>query len=216
MGNAQQGWWQGVFVFSGNANNRLDHVEVRHAGSSSPNSTGDGGVVIAGGSALSVTNTTITESGAYGLLMNEADATLDAFSNNTFSGNADARFAADVGLYINNGSVLSAAGTAGDPITMTATAGNAQQGWWEGIYVFSDNPNSRLEYVEVRHAGGGSPNSVPEAANIGVSTYSTIEVSNSTIKDSGNHGVFCDSPSSLTGSGNTYQNNAGQDVAGCQ
>ncbi len=290
-GNAQQGWWQGVFVFSGNANNRLDHVEVRHAGSSSPNSTGDGGVVIAGGSALSVTSTTITESGAYGLLMNEADATLDAFSNNTFSGNADApvyiffndigmidngssfpddstvrvrgmtisgdrdmtvnalsgdtpyrftdatpaigdptggsstvtinpgvemRFAADVGLYINNGSVLSAAGTAGDPITMTATAGNAQQGWWEGIYVFSDNPNSRLEYVEVRHAGGGSPNSVPEAANIGVSTYSTIEVSNSTIKDSGNHGVFCDSPSSLTGSGNTYQNNAGQDVAGCQ
>jgi hypothetical protein len=289
-GNAQQGWWQGVFIFSNNANNLLDHVEVRHAGSGSPNSVDDGAVVVAGGSALTVTNSTIAQSAADGLLLNEANSTLDGFSNNTFSGNADApvnipftnigaidsgssfpdgktvkvwgttlegdrdvtvnalsgdtpyrfagtssigentggsttvtvnpgvemTFGSNVGLYVNSGSVLAAEGTAGDPITMTATAGNEQRGWWEGIYVFSDNPNSVLNHVELRHAGSGSPNTVPEDANIGIANYSSIEVSNSIVTDSGNHGVFCDDvEANLTGSANTYQNNAGQNTKGC-
>jgi hypothetical protein len=290
-GNAQPGWWNGVFVFSDNANNRLNHVEVRHAGGGSPNSVDDGAVVVAGGSALTVTNSTIAQSGADGLLLNEANSTLDGFSNNTFSGNADApvnipftnigaidsgstfpdgktvtvwgttlegdrdvtvnalsgdtpyrftdatpaigdptggsstvtinpgvemTFAADVGLYVNSGSVLAAEGTAGDPITMTATDGNEQRGWWEGIYVFSDNPNSVLNHVELRHAGSGSPNTVSESANLGIANYSTIELSNSTVTDSGNHGVYCgDTEAALTGTGNDYQNNAGQDVSGC-
>ena len=73
-----------------------------------------------------------------------------------------------VGLYVNNGSVLSAEGTAATettdgPITMTATEGNGQQGWWNGVFVFSDNANNLLNHVEVRHAGGDSPNSVDDA-----------------------------------------------------
>jgi hypothetical protein len=290
-GNEQQGWWQGVFFFSNNANNLLEHVEVRHAGSGSPNSVDDGAVVVAGGSALSITNTTIAQSSAYGLLLNEADSELDAFSNNTFSGNADApvnipftnigaidsgssfpdgktvrvwgttlegdrdvtvnalsgdtpyrfadrtssigeatggsttvtvkpgvemTFGSNVGLYVNSGSVLAAKGTSGDPITMTATAGNEQRGWWEGVYVFSDNPNSVLNHVELRHAGSGSPNSVSEDASLGIANYSTIELSNSEVTDSGNHGVYCgDTEATFTGSGNTFQNNAGQDTKNC-
>jgi len=289
-GNAQQGWWQGVFVFSNNANNLLNHVEVRHAGSGSPNSVDDGGVVVAGGSALTITNSTIAQSGADGLLLNEANSTLDGFSNNTFSGNAEApvnipftnigaidsgssfpdgktvrvwggtiegnrdvtvnalsgdtpyRFArgstigastggsssltinpgvemtfeADTGLYVSSGAVLAADGTSNEPITMTATEGNAQQGWWEGVYVFSDNPNSVLSHVELRHAGSGSPNTVSESANLGIANYSSIELSNSTVTGSGNHGVYCgDTEATLTGTGNTIENNAGQNTKGC-
>jgi len=289
-GNAQQGWWEGVFVFSNNANNLLNHVEVRHAGSGSPSTVDDGGVVVAGGAALTVTNSTIAQSGADGLLLHEENSTLDGFSNNTFSGNAEApvnipftnigvidsdssfpdgktvkvwggtitgsrdvtvnalnadtpyRFArgatigassggsssltinpgvemtfeADAGLYVSSGAVLAADGMSNEPITMTATEGNAQQGWWEGVYVFSDNPNSVLSHVELRHAGSGSPNTVSESANLGIANYSSIELSNSTVTGSGNHGVYCgDTEAALTGTGNTIENNAGQDTKGC-
>ena len=286
-GNAQPGWWQGVFVFSNDANNLLDHVEVRHTGSGSPNTVGDGGVVVAGGSAVTLTNSTIAQSAAYGLLLTEGNATLDGFSANTFADNADApiylpfsnigridgtstfpdgktvrvfgtslsedgatdvtltalsgdtpyRFASspavgddasmtiepgvemtfesDVGFRVSDNSSLTADGTSETPITMTATAGNAQQGWWRGIAFYSDNANNLLNHVEVRHAGRSIMSPIPEAANVAISVGASLDITNSTITDSGNHGIYCDPPSSATLSGNTYQNNAGQNTEEC-
>jgi len=290
-GNEQPGWWQGVFVFSNNANNLLNHVEVRHAGGGSPNSIRqDANIGVAGGARLSLTNSTVAESASFGVYLDEADATLGDFSNNTFSGNADApvyipfsniaaidagssfpgdktvriwgtaltnrevtvnalggdtpyrftngnsavggassgpstlnvepgvemRFASGIRLQVNGGSVLSAEGTAGNPITMTATAGNEEPGWWDGLYVFSENANNRLSHVEIRHGGKEPPNTILEAANIGLYQGAVLEVTQSEITDSGTHGVYCDDPSSsFNGSGNTYQNNAGQDTKGC-
>jgi len=286
-GNAQPGWWQGVFVFSNDANNLLDHVEIRHTGSGSPNTVGDGGVVVAGGSAVTLTNSTIAQSAAYGLLLTEGNATLDGFASNTFSNNADApiyipfsnigridgtttfpdgktvrvfgtalsedgatdvtltalsgntpyRFASspavgddasmtiepgvemtfesDVGFRVSDNSSLTADGTSENPITMTASAGNAQQGWWRGIAFYSDNANNLLNHVEVRHAGRSIMSPIPEAANVAISVGSSLNVTNSTITDSGNHGIYCDPPSSAILSGNTYQNNAGQNTKEC-
>ncbi|MCS3939115.1 hypothetical protein GGP84_001741 [Salinibacter ruber] len=286
-GNAQPGWWQGVFLFSNDANNLLDHVEVRHTGSGSPNTVGDGGVVVAGGSAVTLTNSTIAQSAAYGLLLTEGNATLDGFSANTFADNADApiylpfsnigridgtstfpdgktvrvfgtslsedgatdvtltalsgdtpyRFASspavgddasmtiepgvemtfesDVGFRVSDNSSLTADGTSGTPITMTATAGNAQQGWWRGIAFYSDNANNLLNHVEVRHAGRSIMSPIPEAANVAISVGASLDITNSTVTDSGNHGIYCDPPSSATLSGNTYQNNAGQNTEEC-
>lgn len=286
-GNAQPGWWQGVFLFSNDANNLLDHVEVRHTGSGSPNTVGDGGVVVAGGSAVTLTNSTIAQSAAYGLLLTEGNATLDGFSANTFADNADApiylpfsnigridgtstfpdgktvrvfgtslsedgatdvtltalsgdtpyRFASspavgddasmtiepgvemtfesDVGFRVSDNSSLTADGTSETPITMTATAGNAQQGWWRGIAFYSDNANNLLNHVEVRHAGRSIMSPIPEAANVAISVGASLDITNSTVTDSGNHGIYCDPPSSATLSGNTYQNNAGQNTEEC-
>ncbi len=286
-GNEQSGWWQGVFSFSAEPNNLLDHVEVRHAGSGSPSTVDDGGVVVAGGSALTVTNSTIAQSAAYGLLLTEGNATLDGFSANTFADNADApiylpfsnigridgtttfpdgktvrvfgtslsedgatdvtltalsgdtpyRFASspavgddasmtiepgvemtfesDVGFRVSDNSSLTADGTSETPITMTATAGNAQQGWWRGIAFYSDNANNLLNHVEVRHAGRSIMSPIPEAANVAISVGASLDITNSTVTDSGNHGIYCDPPSSATLSGNTYQNNAGQNTEEC-
>jgi hypothetical protein len=245
---------------------------------------------VAGGARLTLTNSTVTESASFGVYLDEADATLEGFSNNTFSGNADApvyipfsniatidgdssfpdsktvrvwgtelagsdvtvtalegdtpyrftdgnsaiggatsdpstltvepgvemTFGSGVRLQVNGGSVLSAEGTSQNPITMTATAGNEVQGWWDGLYVFSENLNSRLQHVQIRHGGKDSPNTILEAANIGLYQGAVVEVTQSEITDSGTHGVYCDTPSSsFTGSENTYQNNAGQNIKGC-
>jgi len=53
---------------------------------------------------------------------------------------------------------------------------------------------------------------IPEVANVAFSVRSSLEVTNSTITDSDNHGIYCDPPSSATISANTYQNSAGQDT----
>jgi hypothetical protein len=288
-GNEQPGWWQGVTFHSDDADNLLDHVELRHAGSRAPETIREAaGVAVAGGGSATLTNMTIAQSGAFGVYLDEADATLDGFSSNTFSGNADApvyipfsnigrmdsgstfadgttvrvwgttlaadgatdvtlsplsgdtpyrfdstpsvgedasmtvepgvemTFASDVAFHVDSNSWLAAEGTSNEPITMTATEGNGQQGWWRGIGFYSDNANNLLDHVTVRHAGRENLDAILEAANIGVGVGAFLEVTNSTITDGDNHGIYCDPPSSLTVNGNTYQNNAGQDVAGCQ
>jgi len=283
-GNEEAGWWAGIGIYSDNPNNRLDHVEVRHAGGTVVGDALEAANVVVGvRAALTLTNSTIAESGAFGVYLDKADAELDGFSDNSFSENADApvyipfdeigdidtgstfadgttvrvlgtglsggsvtvdplrgdtpyrftstpavnnstemtiepgvemTFASDVGFQVQ--STLSAEGTPADPITMTATAGNAQRGWWRGIAFYSDNPNNLLENVEVRHAGRGTLGVVPEAANVAVAVDAALQLSNSTVTESGRHGVFCDGNQALlTGSGNTIQSNDGQNVKGC-
>lgn len=203
-GNEEAGWWAGIGIYSGNANNLLNHVEVRHGGGSvAGNSLEAANVIVGVDAALTLTNSTIAESAAYGLYLDKAEADLDAFSNNTFADNADApvyipfseigdldsgssfpsratvqvrgtvlsadatvdslqgdtpyrftngnavirdgatltvhpgvemTFASGLGLVSN--ATLSAEGTAANPITMTATAGNEEAGWWAGIGIY--------------------------------------------------------------------------------
>lgn len=113
-----------------------------------------------------------------------------------------------------------AEGTAQDSITMTAPAGKEQQGWWKGIGLVG-NQTTTLENVVVRHAGRGSFSSVSEAAGVALGeniagAAGSLNLLNSTIEDSGNHGVYCEGDSaSLNASGNTFNNNAGQNVKSC-
>ena len=129
------------------------------------------------------------------------------------------QFADGVALEVLSGSALIADGTSSDPITMTATPGDEQQGWWKGVAFFSNNADNTLNHVEIRHAGSESiTTSIDEAANVALrGTDTQLDLTNSTITDSGNHGVFCGSSSSnLSASGNSFSNNVGQDVANCQ
>ncbi|MEL7222910.1 MAG: hypothetical protein AAGJ93_16430, partial [Bacteroidota bacterium] len=65
-------------------------------------------------------------------------------------------FAAGAGWYVRPSGSLKAVGTAANPITlngMTATAG-----YWKGILFDSDNPNNRLEFIDISHYVGGTFN----------------------------------------------------------
>jgi hypothetical protein len=241
-------------------------------------------VAISNSTSVTLTNTTITESGNYGVY-SKNDNGFESFSENTFSGNAEGpmwiafddigsidsgttfdngtavraygdrlnndatvtplsgdtpyqisgqgeinatltvepgvemTFESNVSLRVFSGSALVADGTSSDPITMTATPGDEQQGWWKGVAFFSNNADNTLNHVEIRHAGSESiTTSIDEAANVALrGTDTQLDLTNSTITDSGNHGVFCGSSSSnLSASGNSFSNNVGQDVADCQ
>jgi hypothetical protein len=125
-------------------------------------------------------------------------------------------FASGVGVAVETGAALVANGTSSDPITMTATPGNAQQGWWKGVGILSNNTDNTLNYVEVRHAGSGDISRINRAANVALNDGAALTLTRSTITDSGNHGVYCnDTDVSFTASNNSFRNNAGDDVNGC-
>lgn len=283
-GNEQQGWWQGIAFYSNNLNNKLNHVQIHHAGKTDFGGISEAAsVALNDNSALTLTNSTIADGSGYGLYIDGDDVELD-FSNNTFSGNKNAsawipfrnigaidnassfptdsyvrvygldatdkditihplqgdvpyRFSGtpdisnnasvaieagvemtfESGTGITVSTVLTANGSSTDPITMTATPGNEQQGWWNGIAFYSNNLDNELNYVHIRHAGKTDYGGISEAANVAVNDNSQLTVNNSEITDSGNHGIYCDgSSSTLSLSSNFYQNNAGQDVVQCQ
>jgi hypothetical protein len=287
-GNEEPGWWRGVAIYSGNANNLLDHVIIRHGGSEVPGLLAEGGgLALAGGASVTLTNSTIAQSGTFGLYLDGTGAEFDGFSNNTFSGNTDApvyipftqigaidgestfpdgktvriwgatlsgsdatvtaldgdtpyrftdgnsdvgqdatltvdpgvemHFAAEVGLDVDNfaSALISADGTPNNPIRMTATEGNGGQGWWQGVAIYSDNPNNLLNHVIIRHGGSDVPALLQEGANVALAGDTALELTNAEITDSGANGVYCDGSASFTTSSNTYSNNADADVAGC-
>jgi hypothetical protein len=125
-------------------------------------------------------------------------------------------FENDVAFWVSSGSALVADGTSSDPITMTATPGNEQQGWWRGVAIYSGNVNNTLNHVEIRHAGSNDMSGIGEATNVAIESGAILNLTNSMITDSGGNGVYCDAnDATLSASGNSYNNIAGQNVADC-
>lgn len=81
-----RGHWRGLYFGSDHDRNRLAHVLIRDAGGDSFNSNDDrGGIVLYAGGGLSLTDSTIRGSAAYGLTA--YDDTRLSFTNNTITDN---------------------------------------------------------------------------------------------------------------------------------
>ncbi len=88
----QDGFWRGVAFYSNNQKNKMSYVEVTHGGGGTWSISGtDRGasVVLESGSRLSLSNSTIRNSGSYGLYGN-GGTNLSGFASNTFENNAEA------------------------------------------------------------------------------------------------------------------------------
>lgn len=105
----------------------------------------------------------------------------------------------DVG-YINN-AVLTAVGSAANPIIFTSSATTPAAGAWEGIYLWDNSDNTIFNYCEFQYAGKGS--STTRAAIKSIS--STYTVSNSKFKFSGGWGVNNDANTIFTNTNNTFE-----------
>ena len=112
------------------------------------------------------------------------------------------------GIFTSDGGGLKAVGTADEPIKFLGTSENA--GVWKGIYFASTNPENRLEYVEVKHAGRteSAQSGVKGAVQLSQKDDSRGSIVHCTISENDGYGVFITAESNLEDfSDNTISDN---------
>jgi hypothetical protein len=71
----------------------------------------------------------------------------------TIEPGAEIRFTEEAALRTDEGGSVVAEGTDADPIVMSATSGNEDPGWWQGLQLMSGE--NILRHVQIRHTGFG-------------------------------------------------------------
>jgi len=122
-------------------------------------------------------------------------------------------FEAGTGLVVLPEGSLTGKGTAERPVVFT---GKSQtQGYWKGLWVYSNSPHNELDYATVAYGGSqdlpGNPGTranlilVPSALGA-----ASLKVTHSRFTDGGGYGLYVYSPSQLAAfAGNAFSDNAG-------
>jgi hypothetical protein len=113
------------------------------------------------------------------------------------------QFGADAGMTVTTGS-LTAVGTPTSRIQFSAE--KQQRGFWRGLSLSTNSGASRLSYVNVSYAGGGTG---PNTADVAVATGVSLRLDNSILEQSAGVGLFAAGTAALPAfSANTFRNNA--------
>lgn len=135
----------------------------------------------------------------------------------TIAPGATFAFALDASLVFRAGSVIRAQGTAANPIVFTGA--ESTKGWWQGIWLEdTSNPNNTMANVVIAYGGRSAFHGSVEPANLALGRSlgreSSLNLTNSTLRDSADHGLFVHSGSNINGDvcngdGNTFNANDG-------
>ena len=99
---------------------------------------------------------------------------------------------------------LKAVGTPGNNITFLGNV--ATKGYWNGITILSNNPSNKFVNTEIGHGGAN------DYSNVYVYYDASAIITDSSIHDSSNWGIYVESGGSATVADNTYANNTLGDV----
>lgn len=122
-------------------------------------------------------------------------------------------YESDVALNVTSEGALLAEGTATEPIVMTGTT--ESNGFWKGVGIFSSDVRNVMDYVEVYYAGSSEYGGGLYAKfNVGIESGDKMKVTNSTISQSGDYGLYVESGGELLGfANNAFENNVGIPLA---
>lgn len=133
-----KGSWKAIHIASNNVNNKLDYVQILHAGSSAISNKKTALILQSNtNTQASITNTKISQSGGYGLYVDGNGGNITAFANNNFSDNeaAPIRFGAENmylldknSVYQNNGIQAIEIAAAGNTNAVFNNPGTARDG----------------------------------------------------------------------------------------
>ncbi len=86
------GYWRAISIASSNTQNKLDHVQILHAGSTDTFVSAKTAIHLQSNvpARLSISNTLISQSDGYGIFSDGNNALIDLFESNTFTDNASA------------------------------------------------------------------------------------------------------------------------------
>ena len=144
----------------------------------------------------------------------DGDTDVSGTATLTIEDGVEIEFTADAGLTVTSSdAALVADGTSADGILFTGSEN--QQGWWRSILFKSDNAANLLDHVVVESAGSttSSVAGVDPTGAVVLDDDSALELTNSTIRDSGGYGLWQNSSNvTVTASGNSYSNNSSGNV----
>lgn len=143
--------------------------------------------------------------GAY--LFNE---TTNVYGTVTIEPGAVLEFDNDARFRVRNDGVLIANGTTSEHIIFTRKSGSASH--WAGLGIESSRIENSMEYVEISYAGNSNLFTGLGQTNLGLGNSARLTLTNSTISNSLGYGIDVRSSAELTESGNTFSNNANDDI----
>ncbi|GIV41847.1 MAG: hypothetical protein KatS3mg034_1157 [Vicingaceae bacterium] len=121
----------------------------------------------------------------------------------TIPAGATITFCADADIRITSTGYINAVGTSSEPIIFKGEA--ETPGFWRGLAIFSNNPNNVLNFVTVKDAGSYW---YYEYAGLYVGQNASLSISNSTISNHQNTGLYFDDNSQISNfSNNKFANN---------
>jgi hypothetical protein len=118
----------------------------------------------------------------------------------TVAPGAEFQFTEGSRLLVKDDGALTADAGDGDPIVFEGA--DETPGHWQAIELRSNTVDNVLDNVVVAHGGRG------DWANVWVQSNARIEMTNSTVRDSGTWGIVVEEGAKFEGSNNTYENNA--------
>jgi hypothetical protein len=124
----------------------------------------------------------------------------------TIEAGANLEFAADQGLYVADPGSLSAIGSSSKRISFKGATPSA--GFWKGIIINGNNPNNRLEFVDVMHGG------LPDYGGLYLNGGTQMTIKDSSFTNNNAYGIYRQGASSnlIDLGGNTFANNPLGDI----
>ena len=130
----------------------------------------------------------------------------------TIKPGAQFSFESDVSLVVDQTGSLIAGGTADSTIVLTSAEPGVFR--WKGLYINSSTSNNVLDYVDVSYGGSSTyrfAGFVDANVNVGVGSSATVTITNSTLANSSNYGIYVDGTVNAdveeTAAGNTFSDN---------
>jgi len=127
------------------------------------------------------------------------ESVVDIENEVTIEAGADFIFADGARIDVEENGIIKAVGTATEMITFKGEV--ETPGYWNGIYIISNNPANELTFIEVAHGGGSY------YANVYVRYTGQLKLTNSNLHDSATYGLYVEKGGQVTLDSNTYSNN---------
>lgn len=122
----------------------------------------------------------------------------------TVNPGANIQFEASAGITIENSGSFDAVGTSSEPITMAGRFASA--GYWRGISFRTNNPNNKLNYVNITDGGQYWAN---EYSGVHLNNNGRLEMNNTTITNSNSWGMYVNASCTVVCGGSTQTDAAG-------
>lgn len=138
------------------------------------------------------------------------NGTTTVFGKVTIQPGAILEFDNDARLRVRNDGVFIANGTSSEIIVFTRKSGSASH--WTGLAIETGSLENSMDYVEISYGGNSNLFSGVGQTNLALGNNARLTLTNSTISNSLGYGIDVRSSADLTESGNTFSNNASDDI----